>query len=47
MVRFKEDEEIHMRTKQDVRKPKMKAHQRAVTTEQRLKVKVAIKKENL
>ena len=38
-----------MRTKQDVRKPKMKAHQRAVTTEheQRLKVKVAINKENL
>ena len=38
-----------MRTKQDARKPKIKAHQRAVTTEheQRLKVKVAINEENL
>ena len=47
MTRSKEEEETHMRAKQEVRKPIMKAHQRAVTTEQRLKVKVAIKKENL
>ena len=47
MVRSKEEEETHMRAKQEVRKPIMKAHQRAVTTEQRLKVKVAINKENL
>ena len=36
-----------MRAKQEVRKPIMKVHQRAVTTEQGIKVKVAIKKENL
>ena len=47
MVTLKGGKETHMRTKQDVRKPKMKAHQRAVTTEQGIKVKVAINKENL
>ena len=47
MARSKEEEKTHMRAKQEVKKPMMKAHQRAVTTEQGIKVKVAIKKENL
>ena len=47
MARSKEEEETHMRAKQEVRKPIMKAHQRAVTTEQGIEVKEAIKTEYL